>query len=240
MHTQQLTLSKEKFVVVHIGNTKKCTLKCPKLKVHSEPMEEKECKKYLGNFISSKGGVSETIEDRRKKGWGKISTIIGILEDVDMKANRLEAGLLLRQSILVNSLLYSSEALSGVTNTQLARIEAIDSALLCKLTGGHTKCASEFNHLETGTWKLRHILSYHRLIYHHNILSRGGKETINKIYRKQKSNSVKGDWIKLLEKDFDFIGIQMNEEQIINTPKDAYKKEMSKWQYMKTEKFNHI
>ena len=113
-----------------------------------------------------------------------------------------------------------------MTNTQLARIEAIDSALLCKLTGGHTKCASEFNHLETGTWKLRHILSYHRLIYHHNILSRGGKETINKIYRKQKSNSVKGDWIKLLEKDFDFIGIQMNEEQIINTPKDAYKKEI--------------
>ena len=69
MDTQRLTLSKEKSVVVHIGNTKKCTLKCPKLKVHSEPMEEKECTKYLGNFISSKGGVRETIEDRRKKGW---------------------------------------------------------------------------------------------------------------------------------------------------------------------------
>ena len=31
MDTQRLTLSKEKSVVVHIGNTKKCTLQCPKL-----------------------------------------------------------------------------------------------------------------------------------------------------------------------------------------------------------------
>ena len=177
-------------------------------------MEEKGCTKYLGNFISSKGGVSETIEDRRKKGWGKISTIMGILEEVDMGANRLEAGLLLRQSILVNSLLYSSEAWSGVTDKQLARIEVVDSALLRKLTGGHTKCASEFNYLETGTWKLRHILSYHRLMYHHTILSRDEKETVNKVYRKQKSNSVKGDWIKLLEKSFDFIRIQMNEKKL--------------------------
>ena len=88
METQRLTLSKEKSVVVHIGNTKKCTLQCPKL------FTVKGCTKYLGNFIFSKGGVSETIEDRRKKGWGNISTIMGILEEVDMGANRLEAGLL--------------------------------------------------------------------------------------------------------------------------------------------------
>ena len=54
-------------------------------------------------------------------------------------------------------------------------------------------------------------------MYHHTILSRDEKETVNKVYRKQKSNSVKGDRIKLLEKDFDFIGIQMNEEKIMNT-----------------------
>ena len=109
--------------------------------------------KYLGNFVSSSGGCEDTIEDRRKKGWGKISTIMGILGAVDMGCNRLEAGLLLRQSILINSLLYSAEAWSGVTEKQLARLESVDTALLTQLTGGHSKSALEFNHLETGTLK---------------------------------------------------------------------------------------
>ena len=34
----------------------------------------------------------------------------GILDEVDMATNRVEAGLLLGQSILINSLLYSAEA----------------------------------------------------------------------------------------------------------------------------------
>ena len=53
-----------------------------------------------------------------------------------MGTNRVEAGLLLKQSILVNSLLYSAEAWSNVTEKQLARLEVVDSAFLAQLTGG--------------------------------------------------------------------------------------------------------
>ena len=184
METQRLTLSKEKSVVVHIGKPSKCVLPCPKLNVHSDPMDNSQCIKYLGNLLSSKGGVQETVEDRRKKGWGKISQIMGILGEVDMGANRVEAGLLLRQSILVNSLLYSAEAWSRVSDTQLSRLEVVDTALLSRLTAGHSKTGTEFHHLETGTLKLRHVLSYRRLMYHHDIISRQENETIYKIYRK--------------------------------------------------------
>ena len=193
IETQRLTLSNEKSVVVHIGKEKKCTLPCPVLKVHDDPMNKKDSTKYLGNILSSKGGVAETVEDRRTKGWGKIAQVMGILGVVDMGTHRLEVGLLLREAILVNSLLYSAEAWSGITEKQLARLEVVDSALLRQLTGSHSKCASEFHHFETGTWKLRHILTYRRLLYHHNILCRDENETIKKIYRKQKENSIKGD-----------------------------------------------
>ena len=100
----------------------------------------------------------------------------------------------------------------------------VDSALLRQLTGSHSKCASEFHHFETGTWKLRHILTYRRLLYHHNILSRDENETIKKIYRKQKENSIKGDWYNLLKKDFEFIGKDLDENEIASTPKEEYKK----------------
>jgi hypothetical protein len=117
-----------------------------------------------------------------RRGWGKISQIMGILEEVDMGAHKLEAGLLLRESILVNSLLFSAEAWSAVSDKQLARLEVVDNALLRQLTGGHSKCPSEYSHLESSTLKLRHILSYRRLMFNHEILSRDANETIRKIY----------------------------------------------------------
>ena len=43
---------------------------------------------------------------------------------------------------------------------------------LVKLTAGHSKCPTEFHHLETSTWKLRHHLSYQRLLFHYHILTR--------------------------------------------------------------------
>ena len=157
-----------------------------------------------------------------------------------MGENRLEAGLLLRESILINSLLFSAEAWSAVTDKQLARLEVVDTALLRQLTGGgqgsggggqgtgggHSKCPTEFHHMETGTLKLRHILTYRRLMFHHEILSRNSDETIRKIYSKQKQENVKGDWIRLLETDFKFLGIQMDEQKISETSKDRYKREI--------------
>ena len=151
IETQRLTLSKEKSVVMHFGKSSKCQLPCPTLKVHKSVMAAKESTKYLGNILSTKGGMTANIEDRRNTGWGRISTILGILEEVDMGGNKLEAGLLLREAILVGGMLYSAEAWSDVTDKQLSRLEVVDTALLKKLTGGHSKCPSEFVHMETGT-----------------------------------------------------------------------------------------
>ena len=130
METHRISLSQEKSSVLHIGIRSKCALPCPNLKVHKYDMEKKESNKYLGTILSSKGGLSDMIEDRRNQGWGKISTIMGILREVDMGVHRLEVGLLLRKAILISSMLFTSEAWSGLTEKQLARLEVVDSILL--------------------------------------------------------------------------------------------------------------
>ena len=76
-------------------------------------MKEETSAKYLGNFVSSSGGVHDTVEDRRSKGWGKVAAIEGILSAVDLGDHRVEVGLLLRKAILVNSLLFTAETWSG-------------------------------------------------------------------------------------------------------------------------------
>ena len=63
--------------------------------------EKEVSTKYLGNNLSTSGSLHKNIEDRRNKGWGKISSIMGILGEVDMGVHQLEAGPRLREAILI-------------------------------------------------------------------------------------------------------------------------------------------
>ena len=78
METHRLTLSQEKSVVLHFGKEKQCIVPCPDLKVHNHTMQKIDSTKYLGNVLSTTGGQSDNIEDRRNRGWGKVSTIMGM------------------------------------------------------------------------------------------------------------------------------------------------------------------
>ena len=240
METHRLKMHKNKSVVIHVSNAKKCSQPCPKLKVHLDEMHEVNKTKYLGNILSLSGGIKETIEDRRSKGWGKVSQILGILGEVDMGVNRIEAGLLLRKAILTNSLLFSAEAWSNVDDKDIKRLEQVDTSLLKSLSKGHSKTPVVFHHLETGTLMLRHMLMINRIMYHHHILSRGEEETIHKIYTKQREDPLKGDWFELLQK------VEMNEKEITKTPKIEYKKQIKKsvekaaLQYMLNEKMGYL
>ena len=151
---------------------------------------------------------------------------MGILSELDMGVHKLEVGLLLRQAILISSLIYTAEAWSGLTEKQIARLEVVDTSLLRKLTGGHAKCATEYYHLETATWKLRHHISYRRILFHQDILKRESCETLSKVYNKQKEATIKGDWFNLLKEDFNFLGVEINEAEIIATPQSIYKKQI--------------
>ena len=226
IESQRLTLSGEKSVVIHVGKKSKCHTSCPDLKVHNNKMHEADSVRYLGNIITPNGGISDTIEDRRNKGWGKVAVIKGILSEVDMGRRRIEVGLLLRKSLLVNSLLFTTETWSGVKESDIRRLELVDLALLRSLLDCHSKVASEFVYMETGSLMLRHILSMNRMMYHHHLLTLEDGETLKNIYDKQKSQPTKGDWYELLLKDFTFIGEDLNEEVIKSYSKTEYKKKV--------------
>ena len=141
-------------------------------------MSEADSIKYLGNIVMSRGGVTETIEDRRNKGWGKVATILGIIKEVDMGSRRVEVGLLLRKANLVNSLRFTAETWSGIKEAEIRRLEQVDQHLLHSLLLSNFKVALEFLHLESGTLKLRHILTINRMMYTHHVLSLDKNETV--------------------------------------------------------------
>jgi hypothetical protein len=178
--------------------------------------------KYLGDIISSSGTLRDTIEDRRNKGWGKLSEISGILSEMpDMR--KVEVGLNLRMAKLVNGTIYSSEAWGKVTEAELTRLKQVDFSLLRSLVSGHSKTSRAFTLLEFGVFSIRHLIMIRRLMYHHHLVTRTNNELIKKVYLKQKQCSLKGDWYRTLQEDFVFIGEEIDDEKIVSFSKDQYK-----------------
>ena len=73
-------------------------------------MDDSEKEKYLGDFIDSTGTITSTIEDRKYKGYALAAEIISILDEIPIGQHRMEIGLLLRQAMVINSMLFNSEA----------------------------------------------------------------------------------------------------------------------------------
>ena len=119
VEAHKLPMHEGKSVVVHVGNVRKCENPCPNLKRHKNKMPETKSTTYLGHIFSQNGGIKKTIKDRQNKAWGKVSQILGILGEVDYGQKVIEVGLLLRDPILTSGLLYSAEAWSAVSETDI-------------------------------------------------------------------------------------------------------------------------
>ena len=91
-----------------------------------------------------------------------------------------------------------------------------------------TNTNKAFYYLEFGLLSFRHLIMIKRFMYHYHIISRDDKEIIKKIYMKQKVSHIKGDWFRMLLKDFEFIEEDMDENIIKNTPKEVYYKYIQK------------
>ena len=223
IEAQRLTLSKKKSVVIHISGRSKCQQVCPTLQVQNEDMRTVDSVWYLGDIISASGSLRPCIEDRRSKGWGKLSEIAAILSELPDR-RQLEIGLKLRETKLRNGILFNCEAWSSTLDKDIKRLEQVDVGALKALFKGHSKCPTAFYFLEFGTLMIRHKVMIMMLMYHHHIISREDNELIKKVYNKQKEHYTKGDWLQTVISDFQFIDVIMNEDVIRSTPKEQYKK----------------
>ena len=65
-------------------------------------MEEKTEEKYLGDIINNKGDNAQNIAARQSKGFGIISQIINMLDELFLGHHYFEVAVILRNSLLIN------------------------------------------------------------------------------------------------------------------------------------------
>ena len=73
-------------------------------------MEEIKEEKYLGDIISEDGKNMKNVLARQNKGWGIVTQIMSILEEICFGRYFFEVAGILRNSLLISTLLTNSEA----------------------------------------------------------------------------------------------------------------------------------
>ena len=119
-------------------------------------------------------------------------------------------GLHLRQAMLINGMLYNSEAWHCLTKEHVEMLEEVDTYLLRSLFKSHAKTSVSFLHLETATIPIKYIIASRRLNYLHNILTRNSEEALQRVYFAQKEKPLQGDFVKLVENNFKLINEPYN------------------------------
>ena len=210
---KKLTLSQKKCSKIHIGKENSA---CPQLKVHEENMKESKQEKYLGDQLHSSGKIKATIDDRTAKGYGIVSDILAILDEIPLGTYRLDIGLKLRQAKLISGILFNSEGWHGVKDDDVRMLEKVDEALLRALIKGHSKVPIEFLYLETGCVPIRHIISSRRMLYLQTLLLRDDEEVTKRVLREQQQHPTPGDFTLLVKDDCRKMKIIYNENSIIS------------------------
>ena len=214
METKKLKLNKKKCHKIHIQvRNKKLTKRCPNLKVHGEAMNEAVKVKYLGDQVAEKGSTKATIEERKAKGFGIISEISAITDDIPLGPWRIKSALLLRQAMLINGTMFNSECWqSRNISKDILELTKPDMALHRNLVNGHSKVPLEYMHLEMGTVPLQFVHKGRRLNFHKYILNKDPEELVSKIYEAQQDSSVPGDFCNLISEDMNDLDMHMSKE----------------------------
>ena len=109
--------------------------------------------------------------------------------------------------MLLNGILHNSEAWHGVTDAHIASLESLDLTLLKGILNAHGKTTKEFLYLECGVVPLKWIIVQRRINFLKHILSRDDSELLKKVYLAQKEHPTRGDFVKLVEKNIQEIGM---------------------------------
>ena len=182
--------------------------------------------KYLGDKLTSEGNINKTIADRKAKSNGIIAEILSIVSEIPLGKHRVEVGLKLREAMFINGILYNSEAWHGMTKKHTKILEQADEGLLRGLINAHCKAPKEFLYLETGALPLKWVIAQRRINYLKNILDRSDDEILKKVFFAQKANPTMGDFVELVGKDLESLGI--TESFVETSSKTGLKKHIKK------------
>ena len=215
-----LEMGTKKCSQMHIGKNKD---NCRPLHINHTQMNTSSKEQYLGSIISNDGKIDQNIKDRQNKGTVVANHILSILKELHFGHFYFEMAVLFRNSMLVNGILHSIEAVYGIKPAHVDQLESCDKYLLKKSLNAISTTATEALYLETGLLPLRFSIVTRRLVYFWTILSKPNSELVKQVYSAQKVAPLKNDWVQQVKDDLKLCNISLSDTEITQMKKGKFK-----------------
>ena len=145
------------------------------------------------------------------------------MDDLCLGDYHFEAANILRNSLLLSSLLSNSETWYDVTKKEISELESVDEILLREILSAHSKTPLETLYLESGNIPIRFIMMSRRLNFLHYILNEDDDSLLKRFFTAQRESPLKGDWVTTVTEDMQELGIDLTMEEIAATSKLRFK-----------------
>ena len=132
---------------------------------------------------------------RVAKGKGIVSRILTILEGIPFGEFYFEIAVVLRNALLVSSMLCNSECWYNVTKAELDLLETIDVQFLRRTLKVPKSTPKEMLYLELGCVPFRQLIQKRRILFLHYILNESNESLMYRFLQSQILNRKKKDWI---------------------------------------------
>ena len=156
-----------------------------------------------------------------------------------------EGGVILRNSLLVSSMLFNSEMWCNISKSELELMETVDLMLLRGILKSPKSTPTKLLYLELGLVPFREIIRRRRLGFLYYILNEKEDSMIHKFFESQRKNKTSKDWVTTVLEDLKKINLNMNFDEIRNMKKSVFmntikrKTEYEALKYLETLKEKH-
>ena len=156
------------------------------------------------------------------KGIKITKTILSILNRNPGGKYNFEIAKILRNALLISSILSGSEVWYGLSLTEIEQLEKIDESLLRQIFESSIFVTKVMLYLELSVLPIRHIIKMRRVLYLQDILKQNENSLLHTFFLAQLKNPTNGDWASQVLQDLEDLQINLKLSKI---------KEMSKYSY---------
>jgi hypothetical protein len=186
-------------------------------------MKEVNHEKYLGDILSNDGKNVKNIAARKNRGHGTISQIMSMLDDICFGKFYFEVAIILRDTLLISSLLTNAEAWYNLTLSDIRELESIDETLLRRILECPVSTPREMLYLDLGVIPIRYIIMMRRLNFLKYILLEDKNSLIHKFLKSQLSQPTFNDWGQTVVNDLQQLNSKLNISDVESMPKATFR-----------------
>ena len=146
--------------------------------------------------------------------------------------------IILRNSLLISSILSSSETWYGLTLAEIVRLEQVDEMLWLNILECSSSVPRNLIYLELGILRIRDIIKTRRFMFLHHILKQNESSLLYRFFIAQVKYPTYKDWTSQILEDMEELNIDLEFQDISDMSKERFKNIIS--EKIRNHAFNEL